>query len=141
MLADIVPEKAVETDLTLIHRTFAAAAADPTALAATFYRHLFAARPDLRAMFGADLAPQQGKLASMLAAVVASLHDWPALEPTVADLGRRHMSMGIRAEHFPPVAAALIAALGERSGAALDPHAEAAWRRALARIADTMIRA
>jgi nitric oxide dioxygenase len=126
------------TDVALIRASFAAAAADPAALAATFYRRLFEAEPGLRAMFPDDLRPQQGKLAAMLAAVVAGLHDWPALAPTVTALGRRHAALGVRAEHYPPVGGARRAALAERAQRPLDTATRAAWGRAFARLAAEM---
>lgn len=126
------------TDLALIRASFAAAAADPGALAATFYRRLFEAEPGLRRLFPDDLRPQQGKLAAMLAAVVDGLHDWPALAPAVAALGRRHTALGVRAEHYPPVGAALLAALAERSARPLDAKTRTAWGRAFASLAAAM---
>lgn len=135
----IATQDLAATDIALIRHSFAAAAADPAALAAAFYRHLFATQPDLRSMFGADLGPQQGKLASMLAAVVAGLHDWPAIEAGVEALGRRHRAYGVRAEHYPPVGAALVAALSEQAGRPLDTATRTAWGRAFAQLAAAMI--
>jgi hemoglobin-like flavoprotein len=128
------------TDIALIRRSFAAAAGDPGALAAAFYRHLFAAMPGLRPMFGADLAPQQGKLVSMLAAVVAGVHDWSAIESVVEALGRRHRAYGVRAEHYPAVGAALLAALSELADSPIDTATRTAWARAFARVSAAMTR-
>ena len=126
------------SDLTQIRASFAAAASDPAALAATFYRRLFEAEPDLRRLFADNLRPQESKLAAMLAMVVAGMDDWQALAPTLAALGRRHADLGVRPEHFPPVGAALLAALSERTDGTLDPAAADAWRRAFARITAAM---
>ena len=129
------------TEIALIRRSFAAAAADPAGLAAAFYRHLFVAKPGLRHLFGTDLRPQEGKLAAMLALVVANLHDWPAIEAKVEALGRRHRTYGVRSEHYPPVAAALLAALFDKADSPLDNATLAAWGRAFARLAEAMTRA
>jgi hemoglobin-like flavoprotein len=138
---DPYPTPSETPDIALIRQSFRAVAGDPEALAASFYRHLFAAEPALRGHFAADLAPQQSKLAAMLAAVVAGLHDWAALAPAVAALGRRHAALGVEPAQYAPVGRALLAALDERAGRPLDPATRAAWLRAYARLADAMIAA
>lgn len=129
------------TDAVRIRSSFSAAAKDPGALAATFYRRLFASEPGLRSLFPADMAGQEHKLAAMLAAAVAGIRDGAALTPVVEGLGRRHHALGVRPEHYPPVGAALLAALEDRSGEPLDPATRAAWGRAFAWLTATMTRA
>jgi hemoglobin-like flavoprotein len=128
-------------DADRIRQSFAAAAGDPGALAGAFYRRLFEAEPQLRAMFPAEMTEQKHKLAAMLATAVARIEHGAALAPAVESLGRRHQALGVRAEHFPPVGAALVAAIEERSGRPLDTETGAAWGRAFAWLAATMMSA
>lgn len=127
-----------KADAERIRRSFATAARDPAALASSFYRLLFAAEPALRPMFPADLAGQQQKLAAMLATAVAHIDDAAVLTPAVEALGRRHQALGVRPDHFPPVGAALVAAIAERTGHPLDTATTTAWTRAFAWLTATM---
>jgi hemoglobin-like flavoprotein len=126
-----------KADAERIRQSFAAAR-DPGALAGTFYRRLFQAEPGLRSLFPAEMSGQQRKLAAMLATAVARIEDGEALAPAVENLGRRHQALGVRAEHYPPVGAALLASLEEVSGRQLDAATGAAWGRAFAWLAATM---
>src|SRR5204862_5932199 len=76
-----------------------------------FYDRLFAIAPEFRAMFPQDLRDQKKKLIAMLATVVANLHELEKMLPAVQDLGRRHMTYGVTADHYTPVGEALLSAL------------------------------
>jgi hemoglobin-like flavoprotein len=127
-------------DAARIRASFSSAAQDPGALAAAFYRRLFAAEPGLRSLFPTDMTGQEHKLAAMLAAAVAGIRNGAALTPVVEGLGRRHQALGVRPEHYPPVGAALLAALEDRAGAPLDAATQAAWGRAFAWLTAVMTR-
>ena len=59
-------------------------------------------------MFPQDLRDQKKKLIAMLATVVANLHELEKMLPAVQDLGRRHMTYGVTADHYTPVDETLI---------------------------------
>jgi nitric oxide dioxygenase len=113
----------------------------PTAMetAALFYDRLFAVHPGLRPHFPAELDGQCAKLMSMLGAVVAQLHDLPALRPMLGDLARRHVGYGARPEHYAPVGEALLWTFARRLGEGFTPAHEAAWRKAYAALAAAML--
>jgi eukaryotic-like serine/threonine-protein kinase len=107
--------------------------------AARFYRHMFAEAPDLRRLFGHDLAPQQRMITATLRLAVDNLHAPERLVPILAELGRRHASYGVRRSHLEVMGRAILAALAE-----LDPgwNAETAraWTEAYDHIAGLLER-
>jgi NAD(P)H-flavin reductase/hemoglobin-like flavoprotein len=84
-----------------------------------FYGHLFAADPEIRAMFPAAMAQQRDRLASALAYLARAGEENAAY---LADLGRAHRKFGVREEHYEAFRQALTATLrkfadGPRSAA------------------------
>lgn len=130
-----------DDELDLVRASFRDLAAQGQDGAAAFYDRLFAMTPALRAFFPQDLGPQCEKLMSMLGIVVAQLHDHAALQPLLADLARRHVGYGARPEHYRHVGEALSWTLEHRLGAGFTPAHAAAWRRAYAALAGTMLAA
>jgi hemoglobin-like flavoprotein len=114
----------------LISSTFAQVAPISDAAAELFYNRLFELDPSLRGMFTSDLTEQGRKLMQMLAMIVAGLDRLDTLTPVVADLGRRHVSYDVRADHYPTVGAALIWTLEQGLGDRFTPEAREAWRAA-----------
>jgi len=62
-----------------------------------FYGHLFAAEPEIRAMFPAAMDAQRHRLAAALTRVMARE---PGFTQSLADLGRAHRKFGVREGHF-----------------------------------------
>ncbi len=118
---------------------FGRLAADLPAATDCFYHHLFRLAPDTRALFVTDLGRQGAKLAQTLELVVGRLDRWGFLREQVVDLAIRHLAYGVRREHCPAVEAALLAMLREQFN--LEPMAEAAWRRLVNALSETMIEA
>ena len=108
-------------------------------LAGAFYRRLFAARPDLRTMFPADLSAQRLKFAAELEAIVLAIPDFGSFVRRVRDLGARHREYGVAAAHYAVVREALLGALGERLGDAWTDDMEASWRQAYDLVSETMM--
>lgn len=123
----------------LITGGFDTLAADLPAATHCFYHHLFRIAPDTRALFVTDLGRQGAKLAQTLELVVGRLDRWGFLREQVVGLAIRHLAYGVRLEHYPAVEAALLAMLRERLN--LEPMAEAAWRRLVNALSETMIEA
>jgi hemoglobin-like flavoprotein len=106
----------------------------------TFYARLFAAAPAVRPLFaGTDLRRQQSKLLSALVLLRKSLRDLDAIVPKLRDLGRRHVAYGAQPEHYPVVAAVLIASMAEVAGEGWRPEYERAWADALEVVAGAML--
>ena len=104
-----------------------------------FYRHFFERAPDLRRLFTATAMARQHELfLNQLVWSVRELRNLPALLENLAQLGERHRVYGVRPEHFPIAAAALLGALEETLGPEFDIEARAAWSNAIQSLATAM---
>ncbi len=74
--------------------------------AVLFYDRLFEIAPSVKAMFSADMTEQRKKLMATLAAVVNGLDNLETVLPAASALAIRHVSYGVRPEHYPVVGAA-----------------------------------
>ena len=127
-------------DLDALETSFDIVAPRGDELMDVFYARLFDAAPAARPLFaGTDLRRQKAMLLSALVLVRKSLRDLDAIVPTLHKLGARHVDYGARPEHYPVVAAVLIASLAEIAGDAWRPEHELAWGAAFAVIADAML--
>ena len=106
----------------------------------TFYRNVFAELPALTNLFNMGNqanGAQQQSLASAVFAYAANIGNPGALGPVVGRIVHKHVSVGIREEHYPIVGRHLLGAIAETLGDAATPELLAAWDEAynaLARI-------
>lgn len=114
-------------DIQLIRSSFALVAPVATQAAALFYDRVFEREPAAVAMFQGDMAVQGQRLMAMIAAAVAGLDDLPALERTLAELGRRHVGYGVQPAHYELVGGALLDTLAAALGPAFTPAHRSAW--------------
>ena len=127
-------------DLDALETSFDIVAPRGDELMNVFYARLFDAAPAVRPLFaGTDLRRQKAMLLSALVLVRKSLRDLPAIVPTLHKLGARHVAYGARPEHYPVVAAVLIASMAEVAGPAWRPDHERAWAAALDVVAGAML--
>ena len=127
-------------DLQALETSFDIVAPRGDELMNVFYARLFDAAPAVRPLFaGTDLRRQKAMLLSALVLVRKSLRDLDAIVPTLHKLGGRHVAYGARPEHYPVVAAVLIASMAEVAGPAWRPHHERAWAAALDVVAGAML--
>ena len=124
--------------IALVKTSFAAATAQPGALARAFYEQLFATAPELRELFTSDPVGQQRKLTDELRAIVDLLDHVDQLVVRTSDLGMRHVAYGARAEHYDLVGVVLVGALEAVLGSGLTPEAASAWRFAYNLVAEAM---
>jgi hemoglobin-like flavoprotein len=103
-----------------------------------FYDRLFAIAPEVRPLFPENLTEQKKKLVAMLATAVSNLHQVETVAPAVADLGKRHASYGVKAEHYQPVGAALLWTLEQGLGGDFTPPVKEAWTSAYLLLAGVM---
>jgi len=108
-------------------------------LAAAFYRRLFDAMPEVRSLFGTDMAAQGEKFTTMLAYLVRSLRQWSVVEPAARLSGLRHVGYGVTTAHYLVAGESLLGALAEVSGDAWSEATEEAWRSAYALLAELMM--
>lgn len=103
------------------------------------YDHLFAARPDLRPLFTGDMDAQRNHLAAALALIVRNLHMLDTLEPPLRELGAGHARVGVRPEHYRPLADAVVTAIARAVADAWSPELAADWHALLATVSRHMI--
>lgn len=73
-----------------------------------FYGRLFAAEPEIRAMFPAAMDAQRRRLYAALCRIAAGMRAGDAeLESYLSALGRAHRKFGVRPEHYGPFTEAL----------------------------------
>jgi hemoglobin-like flavoprotein len=76
-----------------------------------FYDELFKIDPTLRPMFPADLSSQKHKLTNVILHVVNNIDNLDSLKPTLHALGKRHTDLGVTAQMYDSVGAALVLSL------------------------------
>jgi hemoglobin-like flavoprotein len=106
--------------------------------AGLFYGKLFELDPALKPMFKGDIKVQGHKLMTMLNTAVRGLDHLDALVPAVKALGRRHVTYGVKAEHYGTVATALLWTLEQGLGEDFTPEVREAWTEAYTVLATTM---
>jgi hemoglobin-like flavoprotein len=95
--------------------------------AALFYGKLFELDPRLKPLFKTDIKEQGKKLMAMITAAVRGLDNLDKLVPVVEDLGRRHVSYGVKGEHYSTVGVALLWTLEQGLGEAFTLEVKEAW--------------
>ena len=112
------------------------------ALTSHFYKRMLSHNPELMQVFnmGHQRAGfQQQALAGAVLAYAENIENLPALLGTVAHIANKHVSVGIRAEHYPIVGKHLIASIKEVLGDAATPELIDAWTAAYMQLADVLI--
>jgi nitric oxide dioxygenase len=122
----------------LVRATFAKLAVMPDVAGALFYERLFAAHPDLRALFKHDMRVQGVKLMTMLAMVVFNLHQPGQVLSTIHDLGVRHVDYGVKVADYDALEDALIWMLSEALGEDFTAPARDAWTACYRELAEEM---
>lgn len=109
--------------------------------AALFYGRLFELDPELKPLFKSDIKEQGKKLMQMITIAVRGLTDLGKLLPAVEDLGRRHVSYGVRKKDYDTVGAALLWTLEKGLGDAFTSEVKEAWTETYTALATTMLKA
>jgi hemoglobin-like flavoprotein len=122
----------------LVQNTFTQVQPIADKAAALFYNRLFELDPTLRPLFKRKLDEQGVKLMATLTIVVHSLDKPENIVGMVKRLGSRHVSYGVRDEHYDTVGAALLWTLKTALGEAFTADVEAAWTEAYYLLAGLM---
>ncbi len=125
----------------LVQETFAMVEPIAEQAAELFYGRLFETAPELADLFKGDMAEQQRKLMAVLKIAVAGLDDPDRLVPIVQALGERHKGYGVKAEHYPIVAGALLWTLEQGLGDVFTPETADAWAAVYGLLSSVMIEA
>ncbi|WP_391117965.1 NO-inducible flavohemoprotein [Psychrobacillus sp. L3] len=113
-----------------------------TEITTVFYKNLFAAHPELLNIFNhANQAKgrQQTALANAVYAAAVHIDNLAAIIPAVKQIGQKHVSLGIKPEHYPIVGEHLLGAIKEVLGDAATDDIINAWAEAYGVIANAFI--
>jgi nitric oxide dioxygenase len=114
------------------------------ALTKNFYARMFQANPELKHLFNMShqaTGEQQQALALAVLGYAENIDNTAVLAPVLKVVTAKHVSIGIRAEHYPIVGRHLLAAIADVMGDAATPEVLEAWAAAYGQLADTLIEA
>lgn len=112
------------------------------ALTKHFYPRMFKHNPELKHVFNQGHqagGEQQQALAGAVAAYAEHIDDPSVLMPVVTRIVHKHVSLGIRPEHYQIVGKHLLASISEVLGEAATEELVAAWAAAYGQLADLLI--
>lgn len=107
-----------------------------------FYARMFAHNPELKPVFNQgnqQAGSQQQALAMAVLAYAEHIDNPMVLMPVLTLVANKHVSVGIRAEHYPIVGMHLLASIKEVLGDAASDELLAAWAAAYGQLADVLI--
>ncbi|KUM02080.1 NO-inducible flavohemoprotein [Chromobacterium subtsugae] len=111
------------------------------ALTSHFYRRMFEHNPELKHLFNQGhqhSGQQQQALAMAVLAYAQHIDDPSPLLPVLTRVAHKHVSLGIRAEHYPIVGKHLLASIREVLGDAAGDDLIQAWAEAYGQLAALM---
>jgi len=126
----------------IIKSTVPVLATHGQAITTRFYELLFADHPELLNIFNhanQKQGRQQAALANAVYAAAAYIDNLEAIVPVVKQIGHKHRSLGVKAEHYPIVGETLLRAIKEVLGDAATDEVIEAWAEAYGIIAKVFI--
>ena len=123
-----------------LRKTFAIVERQSHVAALVFYQRLFELNPMLRPLFKTDIELQAAKLMDMLSTALSLMEKPDELSETLEELGARHVTYGVRTEHYETVGEALLAMLSSVLGKDFTPDTRKVWSELYQFIATTMLR-
>ena len=109
--------------------------------AALFYDRLFFLDPSLRPLFKGDIEEQGRKLMNTLRLAVYGLDELERIVPALQQLGRNHVSYGVKDAHYSLVGDALIWTLAQGLGDQFTDDVRDAWIAIYEKLSTIMITA
>lgn len=112
------------------------------ALTRHFYARMFKHNPELRELFNQGhqrSGSQQEALAAAVAAYAENIDHPEVLMPVLERIAAKHISLGIRAEHYAIVGRHLLASIAEVLSDAATPALIEAWAAAYGQLSDLLI--
>jgi len=104
-------------------------------IAESFYSHMFEMAPHLKRLFTGNMKTQGTMLMTSLELAVSSLDEMDSIRPSVEALGERHLSYGVKKEHYPYAKESFLWALERHLNEEFTPTLKNAWSEAF----DTLI--
>ena len=126
----------------LVQATIPLLRSSGVALTSHFYQRMFQHNPELKHLFNQGQqgsGRQQQALAAAVLAYAENLDDPSVLLPVVERIAHKHVSLGIRAEHYGIVGKHLLASIQEVLGDAATPELIDAWAAAYGALAELFI--
>jgi hemoglobin-like flavoprotein len=124
-------------EIELVQNTYELVVEIPDTVAGLFYGRLFELDPSLRPLFKGDLVEQGRMLMQVITVAVRSLKNLDAIVPAVEALGHRHVTYGVKIEHYDTVGSALLWTLGQGLGDKFTPEVKSAWTAVYGLLAQT----
>jgi hemoglobin-like flavoprotein len=125
--------------IALVQQSFSKVAPISEQAAKLFYGRLFEIAPEVKPLFGNDMAEQRRKLMATLAVVVNGLTNLDAVLPAASALAKKHVAYGVKPQHYQPVGAALLWTLEQGLGPDWTPELAGAWTAAYTTLSGFMI--
>ena len=129
----MTPEK-----IELVKSSWAKVAPISEQAAELFYGKLFELNPEFKSLFKSDMKEQGRKLMAMLNTAVNSLDKLETIVPAVQDMGRRHVTYGVKEEDYDTVGEALLWTLEQGLGEGFSAEVKQAWTDTYTLVATTM---
>ncbi|MDE1995080.1 MAG: NO-inducible flavohemoprotein, partial [Rhizobiaceae bacterium] len=137
-----MPETLSEATKTIVRATVPALAAHGTEITAAMYKRLFE-NAEVRDLFNQSNQGEGGRqtkaLAQAILAYAQNIDNLAVLGSAVERIAQKHVGLYIQPEHYPHVAASLLAAIGDVLGEAATPEILAAWGEAFWFLAHVLI--
>ena len=123
----------------LIRQSFDSAAEFQIAFTKLFYGRLFELQPTLRPLFKISIEEQSKKLLDTLRAIVDGVDRIDQLRPNLQQLGRKHVTYGVKPEHYEVLRSALLWTFAQALGVEFDAETRASWDKVLRLVSAIMI--
>jgi hemoglobin-like flavoprotein len=114
---------------------------DPVLIGDVFYSKLFVDFPYVEHLFKTPREEQSKKLIAILAVVVSKLDQLEELTSDIEKLASRHVSYGVKPEHYAHVGSALLWTLERGLGGDWNEELKQAWATCYGILSSTMINA
>jgi hemoglobin-like flavoprotein len=110
------------------------------AFVTAFYERLFTCCPETKALFAAtDMFEQRKKLQRSLALIVEHIQHPEVLSGMLRELGKRHVTYGIRPEHYPLVGTVLLETFADFLGKRWTQAHHDAWIKGFEAVSSIML--
>lgn len=131
-----------ESQKTIVKATIPVLGEHGVALTSHFYKKMFTENPELKQIFNRghqEAGKQQHALAGAVLAYAQNIDNPSVLQDALIHIAHKHVSLGIRAEHYPIVGKHLLASIKEILGEAATDQLIDAWGKAYQQLADILI--
>lgn len=111
----------------IIHATYRVASQRNDDMMKFFFERLFELDPSLETLFDNGGNRMRDKFLKTIGTLVASIELFDKAEPSIRQIGLRHLGYNVQPEHYPLVKRAMLDALAHVLGEDYTPDVETAW--------------